>query len=74
VAIRPHNCTRGRTRDLDGPASGRTRVGCFGPSTTQCRELLNATIDRFVAEALTSNVPLTLVIHPDGQHAFDTRG
>jgi len=34
---------------------------------------LNATIDRFVAEALTSNVPLTLVTHPDGQHAFDTR-
>lgn len=34
---------------------------------------LNATIDRFVAEALASNVPLTLLTHPGGQHAFDTR-
>ena len=34
---------------------------------------LNATIDRFVAEALASNVTLTLLTHPSGQHAFDSR-
>jgi acetyl esterase/lipase len=32
---------------------------------------LNATIDRFVAEALARNVPLELMTHPAGQHGFD---
>ncbi len=32
---------------------------------------LNETIDRFVAEALAHNLPLTFVNHPDAPHAFD---
>lgn len=32
---------------------------------------LNANIDRFVAAALARNLPLTLVNHAAGQHAFD---
>jgi dienelactone hydrolase len=32
---------------------------------------LNATIDRFAAEALRQNVSLDLLNHADGQHAFD---
>jgi hypothetical protein len=32
---------------------------------------LNETIDRFVAQALTHNLPLTLVNHPKAPHAFD---
>lgn len=32
---------------------------------------LNETIDRFVARALAANLPLTLVNHPTGPHAFD---
>jgi hypothetical protein len=32
---------------------------------------LNATLDRFVAECLRRNVPLTLVNHPTLPHAFD---
>ena len=32
---------------------------------------LNATIDRFVQEALARNVPLELMTHPAGQHGFD---
>lgn len=32
---------------------------------------LNATIDRFIEEALAKNVALDVMNHPDGQHAFD---
>lgn len=32
---------------------------------------LNEALDRFVAKALTRNLPLTVVNHPDGPHAFD---
>lgn len=32
---------------------------------------LNEALDRFVSGALTRNLPLTLVNHPDGPHAFD---
>jgi hypothetical protein len=32
---------------------------------------LNATLDRFVAAALTRNLPVTLVNYPSGPHAFD---
>lgn len=32
---------------------------------------LNETLDRFVSDALTHNLPLTLVNHPAGPHAFD---
>jgi acetyl esterase/lipase len=32
---------------------------------------LNSALDRFVARALERNLPLTLVNHPDGPHAFD---
>jgi hypothetical protein len=32
---------------------------------------LNETLDRFVTHALTRNLPLTLVNHPEGPHAFD---
>jgi acetyl esterase/lipase len=32
---------------------------------------LNASIDRFAAAALARNLPLTLVNHADGPHAFD---
>jgi dienelactone hydrolase len=32
---------------------------------------LNDAMDRFVAKALTTNLPLTLVNYPDGPHAFD---
>ena len=32
---------------------------------------LNAAVDRFVAAALSRNVPITLVNHPTGSHAFD---
>jgi hypothetical protein len=32
---------------------------------------LNETLDRFVAAALTGNLPMTLVNHPSGPHAFD---
>jgi len=32
---------------------------------------LNETIERFVAQALPANLPLTLVNHPTGPHAFD---
>ena len=32
---------------------------------------LNKTMDRFVAEALTRNLPITVVNHPEGPHAFD---
>jgi acetyl esterase/lipase len=32
---------------------------------------LNETLDRFVAKALTGNLPLTVVNHPEGPHAFD---
>ena len=31
----------------------------------------NATIDRFVQEALARNVPLELITHPAGEHGFD---
>jgi acetyl esterase/lipase len=34
-------------------------------------ELLNATIDRFAADALKANAPLTLLNHPQGKHGFD---
>lgn len=33
--------------------------------------MLNASIDRFVAEALTHNVMMDLLTHPAGHHAFD---
>jgi dienelactone hydrolase len=36
------------------------------------RPELNATIDEFVQAVLTSNLPLDLLNHPSGQHAFDT--
>jgi len=32
---------------------------------------LNETIDRFLAKALTANLPITLVNHPTAPHAFD---
>jgi hypothetical protein len=32
---------------------------------------LNAALDRFVAQALSANLPLTVVNHPTGPHAFD---
>ena len=32
---------------------------------------LNASIDRFVQEALARNAPLELMTHPAGQHGFD---
>ena len=32
---------------------------------------LNETLDRFLLRALTRNLPLTLVNHPDAPHAFD---
>ncbi|HEY2736806.1 MAG TPA: hypothetical protein VGK45_00285, partial [Thermoanaerobaculia bacterium] len=32
---------------------------------------LNDSIDRFVAGALARNLPVTLVNHPEGPHAFD---
>ena len=32
---------------------------------------LNPALDRFVANALARNLPLTLVNHADGPHAFD---
>jgi acetyl esterase/lipase len=32
---------------------------------------LNATLDRFVAAALTRNLPVTLINYPRGPHAFD---
>lgn len=32
---------------------------------------LNETLDRFLSEALTHNLPLTLVNHPTAPHAFD---
>jgi hypothetical protein len=32
---------------------------------------LNDTLDRFVAEALAANLPLTVANHPSGPHAFD---
>jgi acetyl esterase/lipase len=34
---------------------------------------LNDSIDRFVAEALARNIPLTLVTHPQGVHGFDNQ-
>jgi dienelactone hydrolase len=30
-------------------------------------------IDRFVADALAKNVPLTVMNHPEGPHGFDNR-
>jgi dienelactone hydrolase len=33
---------------------------------------LNRTIDAFLAAALAANLPVELVNHPDGHHAFDT--
>lgn len=33
--------------------------------------LLNTTLDRFIGEALARNVPLTVVNHATGSHAFD---
>jgi hypothetical protein len=32
---------------------------------------LNETIERFLVEALTHNLPLTFVNHPKAPHAFD---
>jgi hypothetical protein len=32
---------------------------------------LNASLDRFVTQALAQNAPLTLVNHPDAPHSFD---
>ena len=32
---------------------------------------LNEALDDFVLKALASNLPVTLVNHPDGPHAFD---
>jgi dienelactone hydrolase len=32
---------------------------------------LNETMDRFLAKALTANLPVTFVNHPDAPHAFD---
>jgi acetyl esterase/lipase len=32
---------------------------------------LNDSIDRFVEKALEANLPITLVNHPEGPHAFD---
>lgn len=32
---------------------------------------LNETLDRFVAKALTSNLPITCLNHPLAPHAFD---
>jgi dienelactone hydrolase len=32
---------------------------------------LNASLDRFVTRALAENLPLTVVNHPEGPHAFD---
>jgi acetyl esterase/lipase len=34
-------------------------------------QLVNDTTDYFVAEAMRSNVPLTFINYPDGQHDFD---
>ena len=35
--------------------------------------MLNDSIDRFIREALTRNVPLTVVNHPSGVHGFDNQ-
>jgi hypothetical protein len=32
---------------------------------------LNEKLDRFVGDALARNLPITLVNHPEGPHAFD---
>lgn len=34
---------------------------------------VNASIDRFAAQALSQNLPFTLANHPDGEHGFDAR-
>lgn len=35
--------------------------------------LLNDGLDRFVAEALAENAPVTVVNHPSGEHGFDNQ-
>ena len=39
----------------------------------QDRPIFLASIDRFVSVALSRNIPLELVNHPEGEHAFDGR-
>ena len=34
---------------------------------------MDASIDRFVAEALARNAPITLANHPQGVHGFDSQ-
>jgi len=35
------------------------------------RAALNTSIDHFVVEALSKNIPLDLKNHPEGRHGFD---
>lgn len=67
-----------RQFDFANPGAGRT-VADLRPDvplliTRAGRDQLpamNASIDRFIREALAANLPVTLVNHPDGPHAFD---
>ena len=58
-------------------ALARLRAGAAAPPLLLVRAgrddpEINRAIDAFVAEALARNLPLELVNHPDGRHAFDT--
>jgi dienelactone hydrolase len=46
-------------------------IPLFIVRTGQDNPQLNETIDRFLAEALTRNLPVTLTNHPTAPHAFD---
>jgi hypothetical protein len=61
------NACAGRSLD-DLPAATALLVARAGREETPG---LNASLDRFVARALERNLPLTLINHAQGPHAFD---
>ena len=53
------------------PHAGRPTPPILVARAGQDSPWLNATIDRFVEEALRRNASLTLMTHPEGRHGFD---
>jgi acetyl esterase/lipase len=63
--------TRRRFSPLTGLSAGEATPPLLIARAGRDNPWLNASIDRFVQEALARNVPLDLMTHPAGPHGFD---
>ena len=73
----PHAAKAAATFGFAYPLTGRTMLDMPTTAVLVARaghdqfEGLNQTLDRFVRDGLTANLPLTVINHADGPHAFD---